>query len=147
MESQAWRLIEKAIQVDDWTGARRLINAQLRRSPKDHWLRSRLALTYYEQRQYEKALYWEAMALEEAPYCPLAIWGYASALNMLDRDREALVLYRWLLSWGKKRLPMVSAAKVFDGRGVSSLIVTTESLAFGKTSGSGRRHGRSMRTT
>jgi len=65
---------------------------------------SRLALTYYEQRKYEHALYWEAMALQEAPYCPLSIWGYAGTLEMLGRQRESVALYRGLLSWGEKEL-------------------------------------------
>lgn len=104
MSSRAGKLIEKAIQADDWVGSRRLIKAELRRDPKDHWLLSRLALTYYEQRKYKHALYWDAMALQEAPYCPLAIWGYAGTLDMLDRHGESLILYRWLLSWGEEGL-------------------------------------------
>jgi hypothetical protein len=104
MKNQMARLIEKAIKTDDWVGARRVIRAELRLSPKDHWLMSRLALTYYEQRKYQKALFWDAMALQEAPYCPLAIWGYAGSLDMLGRNRESLLLYRWLLSWGEQHL-------------------------------------------
>jgi tetratricopeptide (TPR) repeat protein len=104
MKHEQWKLIEKAIQADDWTGARRLILAWLKNDPKDHWLMSRLALTFYEQRKYEKALHWGAMALQEAPYCPLAIWGYAGSLDMLGRTRESLVLYRWLLSWDEEDL-------------------------------------------
>lgn len=104
MKRQSSKLIEKAIQAEDWTGARRLIQAELRHDPKNHWLMSRLALTYHEQRKYEKSLYWNAMALQEAPFCPLAVWGYAGSLDMLGRDREALVLYRWLLSWGEQDL-------------------------------------------
>ncbi|MGO8758833.1 MAG: tetratricopeptide repeat protein [Terracidiphilus sp.] len=90
--------------AEDWTGARRLIKAELRRDPEDHWLLSRLALTYYEQRKYEQALYWDAMALQESPYCPLAIWGYAGSLEMLGRLDESLAIYRWLLSWGEEYL-------------------------------------------
>jgi tetratricopeptide (TPR) repeat protein len=100
----AWKLIEKAVKAQDWVDARRLIKAALRRKPKDHWLLSRLALTYYEERKYEQALHWDAMALREAPYCPLAIWGYAGSLDMLGRYGEAVALYRWLLSWGEQEL-------------------------------------------
>lgn len=64
----------------------------------------RLALTNYEQRKYERALHWETMALQEQPYCPLTIWGYAGTLEMLGRYRESVTLYRWLLSWGEKEL-------------------------------------------
>ena len=105
MSDKKWgSLIEKAVQAEDWVGARRVIEALLRRKPKDHWLLSRLALTYYEERKYEQALHWDAMALQEAPYCPLAIWGYAGSLDSLGRLGEALALYRQLLSWGEEQL-------------------------------------------
>jgi tetratricopeptide (TPR) repeat protein len=105
MSEHTWgRLIEKAVKAEDWVGARRVIEAALRRNPRDHWLLSRLALTYYEERKYEQALHWDAMALQEAPYCPLAIWGYAGSLDMLGRYGEALSLYRGLLSWGEEEL-------------------------------------------
>ena len=104
MNSHAGKLIEKAIKADDWIGARRLIKAELKSAPKDHWLLSRLALTFYEQRQYKRALYWDARALHVSPYCPMAIWGLAGALDMLGRHSQALSLYRYLLSWGEEQL-------------------------------------------
>jgi tetratricopeptide (TPR) repeat protein len=100
----AWKTIEKFLDADDWIAARRLIKAELKRDPKDHWLLSRLALTYYEQRKYDRALYWDTMALQQAPYCPLAIWGYAGTLEELGRYDESLSLYRWLPSWGEEYL-------------------------------------------
>jgi tetratricopeptide (TPR) repeat protein len=104
MSGDAGKLIEKAIHAEDWDGARKLITTELHHNPKDHWLLSRLALTFYEQGKYKQALFWDAKALQEAPHCPLAIWGYAGSLEMLGRQRESLVLYRWLLRWGEKEL-------------------------------------------
>ncbi len=104
MSGDAGKLIEKAIAAEDWVGARKLIVIELQRDPKDHWLLSRLALTFYEQRKYKQALFWDAKALQEVPYCPLAIWGYAGSLEMLGRQRESMALYRWLSSWGEKEL-------------------------------------------
>jgi tetratricopeptide (TPR) repeat protein len=104
MKTPAWKKIEKNIEADNWVAARKLIREELKRDPKDHWLLGRLALTYYEQRKYDRALYWNVMALQEAPYCPLLIWDYAGTLAMLDRNDEALILYRWLLSWGEEQL-------------------------------------------
>jgi tetratricopeptide (TPR) repeat protein len=104
MNSRAGKLIEKAVGAEDWVGARRLIKAELQDAPKDHWLMSRLALTYYEQREYQQALHWDVLALQEAPYCPVTIWGYAGTLEMLGRLRESLALYRWLLSRGEEQL-------------------------------------------
>jgi tetratricopeptide (TPR) repeat protein len=104
MSGDAGKQIEKAVQAEDWVDARRLIKAELRNAPKDHWLMSRLALTYYEQRKYLQALHWEILALREAPYCPLAIWGYAGTLEALGRLGESLSLYRYLLSWGEEQM-------------------------------------------
>lgn len=96
--------IERAIARDEWVRARRLIRLALAREPDSHWLLSRLALTYYEQRQYRRALNYEIKALQIEPYCPLAIWGYAGTLAMLERHKESLEIYRWLISWGEDEL-------------------------------------------
>lgn len=96
--------IEDAIQLEDWEKARQLVRKELRRHPEDHWLLTRLALTYYEQRDYRNALRFDIKALQKAPYCPLAIWNYAGTLNMLGKNKEALALYRWLISWGEEHL-------------------------------------------
>lgn len=85
--------------AERWAVARKLIATELERAPKDHWLMARLAVTFYEQRNYDRALYWDSMALQEAPYCPLAIWGYASDLEMLGRYDEALAAFRWIANW------------------------------------------------
>lgn len=104
MKTSAWKRIEKAIEADNWIAARKLIRAELKGNPKDHWLIGRLALTYYEQRRYERALCFTPKALQETPYCPLLIWDYAGTLAMIDRNDEALTLYRWLLSWREEQL-------------------------------------------
>jgi tetratricopeptide (TPR) repeat protein len=103
-ERQAARRIEEAIEREDWDKARLLIRQWLRREPNDHWLLTRLGLTYYEQKQYRRALHYELKALQLEPYCPLAVWDYAGTLDMLGRKKEALSVYRWLISWGEERL-------------------------------------------
>jgi tetratricopeptide (TPR) repeat protein len=103
-ERRAAKQIEKAIRLHDWVNARTLIRQWLRHAPDDHWLLARLALTYYEQKQYRRARRYDLKALQFAPYCPLAIWGYAGTLDMLERKKEALELYRWLISWGEDYL-------------------------------------------
>ena len=122
MKSRIGKLKEKAVEAEEWTRARRLIKAELKSSPKDHWLMSRLALTYYEQRNYKQSLHWGVMALQEAPYCPLAIWGYAGTLEMLGRHRESLALYRWLLSWGEDELAYGDCGEGLTVRGAIGLI-------------------------
>ncbi len=108
MTSPANRLrskrIEEAIKRKEWKRARSLIKAWLRESPDDHWLLARLALSYYEERDYEQAMRFDLEALQIAPYCPLAVWGYAGDLDMLGRTKEALSIYRWLANWGEDYL-------------------------------------------
>jgi predicted Zn-dependent protease len=104
MKDRGGVLIEVAIRIDDWQSARTLIRNALKRDPLNHWLLSRLALTYYEQKQYRRALHYDIKALQIAPYCPLAIWGYAGTLDMLERSKEALVLFKWLVSCGEPDL-------------------------------------------
>ncbi len=102
--SEAPDKIEALIEADDWKGARAAIRAALRAEPESHWLLSRLALTYYEEFKYEKALEYEAKALGLAPNCPLALWGYAGTLEMLGREREALKVYRRLVRRGAESI-------------------------------------------
>jgi tetratricopeptide (TPR) repeat protein len=98
---QAATMIERAIAANYWVRARRLIRQGLRRKLDDHWLLTRLSLTYYEQRQYRKSLQYVIEALQVAPYCPLAVWDYAGTLDMLRRKKKALQVYQWLISWGE----------------------------------------------
>jgi len=96
--------IERAIAAHDWPRARRLIRKELRKNRDDHWLLTRLSLTYYEQKQYRKSLQYVIQALQIAPYCPLAVWDYAGTLDMLRRRKKALQVFQWLVSWGENRI-------------------------------------------
>jgi tetratricopeptide (TPR) repeat protein len=97
-------MIERAIAANNWPRARRLISSELRRNGNDHWLLTRLSLTYYEQKQYRKSLQYVIQALQMQPYCPLAVWDYGGTLDMLNRRRKALQIFRWLISWGEDRI-------------------------------------------
>ena len=96
--------IESLIAIDDWKGARKAIAAALRTEPDSHWLLSRLALTHYEEFQYQTALAFDEMALELAPNCPLVLWGYAGTLEMLGREHDALNVYRLLVERGAESI-------------------------------------------
>jgi tetratricopeptide (TPR) repeat protein len=96
--------IESLIAAERWSEARRRIRALLREHPDDHWLLSRLALTYYEQRAYQKALELDTRALELAPRCPLALWGLAGAQQMLGQTSGAELLYLRLIRRGPAAL-------------------------------------------
>ena len=92
--------IEQAIEAEDWSAARALIKRRLRATPDDHWLLTRLGLTYYEQRKYAQALKLEERALALAPRCPLVLWDFAGSLEMLGRYEEAIAVYRRLIRRG-----------------------------------------------
>ncbi len=96
--------IEALIDAEVWPEARRRIRAELRTSPASHWLLSRLALTYYEQRNYRMALETEHRAFAIAPHCPLSLWGLAGANHMLGHRAEATTLYTRLIRRGVDRL-------------------------------------------
>ena len=92
--------IEKLIDAEDWPRARKAVRDELRSSPTSHWLLTRLALTYYEERRYKLALKYSLKALAEAPNCPLALWDYAGALEMLDQPQAALSVFLHLIRRG-----------------------------------------------
>jgi len=98
MKERPGARIEKAIEAQDWPKARKLIQRELLQNRNDHWLLTRLSLTYYEEHQYHAALWLALKALRLAPYCPLVNWDRAGSLEMLGREDEALKLYRRLLS-------------------------------------------------
>jgi tetratricopeptide (TPR) repeat protein len=89
--------IQTLVQAKKWTKARALIQDELLSSPTDHWLWTTLGLTYYEQRQYEKALKCSKRAIELAPNCALVLWDYAGCLYMNRQESAALAIWTLLL--------------------------------------------------
>jgi len=104
--------IEKLIAGENWPAARLAIRAQLRTSPENHWLIARLGLTYYEERRYQLSLKYAIRALELMPSCPLALWDYAGSLDMLDKEGEALAVYRRLIRRG---VPAIAYGECGEG--------------------------------
>jgi tetratricopeptide (TPR) repeat protein len=92
--------IEGAFAREDWTGARNLIVAELKRTPDDHWLLARLSTTYYEQHRYADALKFIRAAFRLMPKCPLVLWDYAGTLDALGKSRQALKIYGKLIEQG-----------------------------------------------
>lgn len=69
------------------------LRRRLKAEPRHHWLLTRLSSVYYEEGRYLLALRYAEQAFTEAPSCPLVLWDYAGALQMLGRHHEALDLY------------------------------------------------------
>ena len=96
--------IERLIEANDWLAASRAIRMALHSDRQNHWLLTSLALTYYEEKDYRRALEYDLVALAEAPTCPLVLWNYAGTLQMIDQRQEALKIYRALIRRGTKEI-------------------------------------------
>ena len=81
-----------------------MLRQQLKAEPHHHWILTRLSSVYYEQRRYALALKYAEKAFAEVPSCPLVLWDYAGALQMLDRHNEALDLYARIVTRGVDRI-------------------------------------------
>jgi tetratricopeptide (TPR) repeat protein len=92
--------INKLFEQEEWVEARRLLGERLKREPDNHWLLTRLGTTYYEQRDYKKALELSQKAIEIAPDCPLVLWDFASTQEMLGDDVGAVRTYAKLFKLG-----------------------------------------------
>jgi tetratricopeptide (TPR) repeat protein len=92
--------IEKYIRQNEWDKAQQVILQELKKYPDNHWLLTRLSTTYYEQKQYKKALKIVESALKQAPKCPLVLWDYAGTLDMLGRQDDAIKIWNALLKLG-----------------------------------------------
>lgn len=103
-ETGASDRIETLVEKEDWENARKAILKELEAEPDSHYLTTRLALTYYEQRQYETALNYSREALKLAPHCPLVLWDYAGALEQTGHEREAIRVWKRLLRRGIERI-------------------------------------------
>ena len=99
-EEARLRLYDEYYQAERWKDLRAVLKEDLRQDPDDHWLLTRISLTYYEQRNYKEALAYSEKAIELDPACPLALWDYAGTLDMLGRDEEAVEIWEGLLERG-----------------------------------------------
>ncbi len=109
--------VEPLIEAEEWDKARKVILRQLKDDPDNHWLLTRLSTTYYEQRDYRKALEYAKAARLVVPDCPLVLWDYAGALDMLGRKREARRVYGTLLKRGAREIvePDEDADECWEG--------------------------------
>ncbi len=89
--------INDLIMTEQWKVARALIEKALKKEPRSHWLLTQLGETYYEQRNYKKALEVLLRSREIVPDCPLTLWHLAGTLDALGDHVGAIRLYTWLL--------------------------------------------------
>jgi tetratricopeptide (TPR) repeat protein len=80
------------------------LRRRLKREPNHHWLLTRLSSVLYERRRYASAVKYAEKAFAQMPTCPLVLWDYAGALQMLGRHEEALDLYARIVTRGVHRI-------------------------------------------
>ncbi|MFC2041088.1 tetratricopeptide repeat protein [Chloroflexota bacterium] len=98
------QIFDRLSKEEKWAEARTFILEWLKDEPDSHWLLARLSDTYYQQSKYEMALQYIQQALQIAPNCPLVLWDYAETLDMLDRNEDALRVYKRLIRRGVPRI-------------------------------------------
>ena len=96
--------IESLISAEEWEQAEDLIRFHLASDPTNHWLLTRLSLTFYERFDYEQALQYVTQAFSIAPHCPLVLWDYGGTLEMLDQPIDAMRVFRRLIRRGTDRI-------------------------------------------
>jgi tetratricopeptide (TPR) repeat protein len=89
--------IGRLFRQSKWQEARTLLESERRTRPEDHWVLTQLAVTFYEQRRYAKALRLEMASLKVVPDCPLTLWNLAGTLDAMGRHVEAIAIYTSLL--------------------------------------------------
>jgi tetratricopeptide (TPR) repeat protein len=104
--SQLSKKIDALFATEKWKEARALIEKAMKKRghEPDHWLLTRLATTYYEERRYKNALQLVEKARVLAPECPLVLWDYAGTLDALGRSEEAVSVYMALILRGPEKI-------------------------------------------
>jgi tetratricopeptide (TPR) repeat protein len=90
--------------TENWKKARESIYFELLRKPQDHWLMTRLSMTYYEEYDYKNSLKISTEAFKIAPNCPLVLWDYAAALQMNKMGKDALIIWKKIITKGEYKI-------------------------------------------
>ncbi len=104
MKTEERRRIDAAFDKEAWGEARRLLVHALKAEPDNHWLVTRLATTFYEERDYMRALEWSEKGARLAPKCPLVLWDHACTLDMMNHEEDAIQIWRTLIARGVERI-------------------------------------------
>ena len=89
--------INSLFEKEKWAEARKLLEEERKRTPQSHWVLDRLSVTYYEEKDYQKAMTLIKKAFAIAPRCPLVLWDYAGACAALGHAEEAIRKYDALI--------------------------------------------------
>jgi tetratricopeptide (TPR) repeat protein len=96
--------LNQLLDNENWKEARNLLKKWLKIEPNDHWLLTRLSLTYYEDRNYKEALKYAKKANSLNPNCPLVLWDLACALYGKNKYYEAIKIWKKIISKGENKI-------------------------------------------
>jgi predicted Zn-dependent protease len=83
---QIWRLFQSGA----WLKARKLLEAERKKEPENHWLLTQLGVTFYEQRQYAEAHRLFLASQKIVPDCPLTLWNCTYSIDDVTGRIRAL---------------------------------------------------------
>jgi hypothetical protein len=104
MDDNTWQDIEQNIEEDKYAEAREILIKYLTIEPNNHWILTRISSTYYEEFNYMKALEFAQKAYKVSPNCPLVLWDLAGALDMVNKEKEAIDIWSSLINKGELAL-------------------------------------------
>jgi tetratricopeptide (TPR) repeat protein len=99
-ENKIWEHIEK----DEYAQARQMLKNHLKRDNTNYWAMTMVAMSYYEERKYKKALEWSEKSLKECSDDPLTLWVYTGPLSQLGRLEEAIQIWQQIIEWGPEKV-------------------------------------------
>lgn len=135
---QEQKLHDELYDQENWSEMRTLLRSVLKEEPDCHWLLTRISMTYYEEYEYAMALEFAKKALQLEPRCPLALWDCAGALDMLDRQQEAIRIWQAILNVGEDELAHGDCA---EGVGRARSLMNDCRYRIGKAHGDLRETG------
>jgi tetratricopeptide (TPR) repeat protein len=91
-------LINECFANEDYKSAIDFLNQKIGDYPDDHWLFAQLGISYYELKEYDKALQFSSKAVELSPKCPLSLDYYAMILFANQHTEQALQIWNNLLN-------------------------------------------------
>ena len=103
--------IDKVVGKEDWVKARPLIKKAIKKYPDDFYLLTQLAVTYYEQKNYEQAFEAIKKAYELEPTEPLVMWHYAGTLDMLGDKPKAIDVFKRIVKKGPEKIAYIDTTE------------------------------------
>ncbi len=81
----------------DWANAKKVLEILLTDNLDSYWFYTSLSSVTYELKDYTESLKYAEIAYSMNPLSPLVLWDYGGALYALDREDEAIFIWKKIL--------------------------------------------------